>query len=115
MDWELIRLQKQKQIIRYSTRENKYRAVYDYKVGDKFIITYHAAYKYEMPYKVPFVIIQCFNNGTVNLQYGATEITHTICRIKPYKSDTKVEDLYTIDMNDAVNIQSPVIYFCFEY
>ena len=68
-----------------------------------------------MPYKVPFVIIQCFNNGTVNLQYGSTEIRYTIRRIKPYKSDTKVEDFYSIDMNNAVNIQSPVIYFSFEY
>ena len=36
------------------------------------MITKHNAYKYETPYMVPFVITQCFTNGTVNLQYGAT-------------------------------------------
>ena len=34
------------------------------------MITNHTAYKYETPYKFPFVITQCFNNGAVNLQYG---------------------------------------------
>ena len=34
------------------------------------MITNHTAYKYETPYKSPFVITQCFNNGAVNLQYG---------------------------------------------
>ena len=57
------------------------------------MITNHTAYRYETPYKVPFMITQCFINGTVNLQYGATEIRHNIRRIKPYKLDTKFEDL----------------------
>ena len=37
------------------------------------------------------MITKCFTNGTVNLQNVATQITYNICRIKPYKSDTKVE------------------------
>ena len=53
----------------------------------------HTAYKYETPYKGRFLITQCFNNGVVNLQYCATEIRHNIRRIKPYKLDTKFEDL----------------------
>ena len=46
-------------INRDNDRENKHRVDYDYKVRDKFIISDHAAYKYETPYKVPFVV-KCF-------------------------------------------------------
>ena len=77
---------------------------YDYKVKNKVTLTNHTAYKYETPYKVPFVIIHCFINGTVMLQYGAKEIRHNIRRIKSYKLDAKIEDFDSIDMDDAVNI-----------
>ena len=90
VDWELLPQQKQTKINIDNTRENKYRVEYDYKVRDKFMITNHTAYKYETPYKSPFVITQCFNNGAVNLQYGPIYIY--IRWIKPYKPDTKVED-----------------------
>ena len=42
------------------------------------MINYSAAYKYETPYKGPFVITQYFTNGTVMLQYGAIHITYNI-------------------------------------
>ena len=42
----------------------------------------------ETRYKGLFVITQCFTNGTVNLQYGATQIKYNIRRIKPCKYDT---------------------------
>ena len=67
VDWELIRQQKQTQINRDNTRDNKYRVDYDYKVGDKVMLTKHTAYKYETPYKGPFVITQYFTKRTVNL------------------------------------------------
>ena len=102
--WELISQQKQTQIDRDNARDNKHRVYYDYKVRDKFMITYHTAYKYETPYKGPFVKTQCFNNDTVNLQCIATEIRHNICFINPYESETKVEDFNMINMNDDVNI-----------
>ena len=57
-----------------------------------------------MPYKGPFLIKQCFTNGTVNSQYGLTEIGYNICRINPYKSDTKVEDYNSKNMSDDVSI-----------
>ena len=44
-----------------------------------------------MPYNSPFVITQCWTNGVVTLQYGLKK-RHNIHRIKPYKSDTNVED-----------------------
>ena len=64
----------------------------------------HAAYKYETPYKVPFLITQCFTNGTVNLQHGVTKIRYNIRQINPYKSDTNVEDINPENMYDEVNI-----------
>ena len=79
------------------------------------MINKHTAYQYEMPYKGPFVIKKCFTNSTVNLQYGPTKIRHNIRRIKPYKSDTKVEDSNSKNMSDDGSIQPPVIYFCIEY
>ena len=92
VDWELIRQIKQTQINRDSTRENKHRVDYYYKLGGKFMITYHTSYKYETPYKGHFVIKKCITSGTVMSQYGPTKIRHDIRRIKPYKSDYKVED-----------------------
>ena len=52
-----------------------------------------AAYKYETPYKVPFVITQYVTNGMVILKYGAEKIMHNIQRIKPYEYYTNVEDI----------------------
>ena len=56
------------------------------------MLTNHTAYKYERTIKGPFVITQCFTNGMVMLQYSPKQIRHNIHHIKPYKSDTKVED-----------------------
>ena len=64
----------------------------------------HAAYKYEIPYKGPFVITQCWTNGKVSLQCGAMQIRYNIRRIKPYKSDTKVEDINPENMCGNANI-----------
>ena len=55
------------QINRDNARENKNRVDYDYKVGDTVMLLNHTAYKYETPYKVPFVITQCFINGGVTI------------------------------------------------
>ena len=68
------------------------------------MLTSHAAYKYETTYMGSFVITQCFTNGTVILQYGATEIRYNIRCIKRYKSDTKVENSNSINMSDDVSI-----------
>ena len=39
VDWELIRQQKSARINRDKIQYNKHRADYDYKVGDKFMLT----------------------------------------------------------------------------
>ena len=68
------------------------------------MLTRHTSYRYDIPYNGPFVITQCFTNGTVNLKCGALKNRYNICRIKPYKPDTKVEYSNSINMYDAVNI-----------
>ena len=76
------------------------------------MLTDNDAYKYVIPYKVPCVITQCWTNGTVTLQCVPTKNRHNIRRIKPYTSDTNVEDINLKTMYDYVNILSPFIYFC---
>ena len=49
------------------------------------------------------------------LQYVPTKIRQNIRRIKPYKSDTKVEYFISKYMSDDVSIYPPVIYFCVYY
>ena len=44
-----------------------------------------AVYKYETPYKGPYKIIQCWKNGPVTLQMGATKDRLNLGRMKPYK------------------------------
>ena len=104
VNWELIRQKKQTQINRDNNQENKHKVEYDYKVGDKVMIANHTVYKYETPYKGPFVITLCFTNSTVKLKYRATQITYNIRRIKPYKPDTTVEDYNSINISNGVNI-----------
>ena len=53
----------------------------------------HAANRYETTYKVPFVITQYWNNGTVTIQRGAIKNRYYIRHIKPHTSDTNVEDI----------------------
>ena len=56
VDWELISQQKYTQINRDNARKNKHRVDYDYIVGYIVMLTNHTAYKYENPYKGPFLI-----------------------------------------------------------
>ena len=45
-----------------------------------------------------------FTNGTVNIRYGPIKNWHNISCIKPYKYDTKVEDIDPENMCDYANI-----------
>ena len=91
VDWELIRHRKQTQINKQNIHKNYKRVDHNYKARDKLMLNNHAAYKYEIPYKVPFLIMQCWTNITVTLQCGVTKIGYNIRQINPYTSDTNVE------------------------
>ena len=93
VDQELIRQQNKTQVNKDTIRKNRHRVDHNYKVIDNAIITKHTAYKYETPYTGPFFITQYFTNITVNLHCGTKKIRYNIRHIKPYKSDTKVEEI----------------------
>ena len=94
VDWELIHQRKQTQKIKIISENNKI-VDHDYKVGDKFILTNNAEYKYETPSNEPFGITQCWTNDTFTLQCGAIQIRHNMHQINPYTSDTNVEEITT--------------------
>ena len=104
VDLELTRQKNQTQIDKYNIRENIHRVDYKYKVRDNVMLTKHTAYKDETPYTGTFVITECFTIGTVELQYGATKNRYNICHIKPYKLDTKVEDINIENTDVDINI-----------
>ena len=54
LDWVLLHWQKQAQIKKDNIRKNSKIVDHHYKVGDKFMITDNAAFKYETPYNVQF-------------------------------------------------------------
>ena len=85
VDWKLLLQRNKTQINKDSIYENNKIVDHDQKVRDKIILNNNTAYKYETPYKVPFVIII--------LQCGATKIKYNIHGIKPYTSDTNIEDI----------------------
>ena len=57
------------------------------------MIDNYAAYKYETPYKGPFLITQCWTNGMATVQYGEAKIRYTIQCIKPYTYDKTLKIL----------------------
>ena len=68
------------------------------------MLTNNAADKYETSYNSPFLITQCCYHGMATIQCGPIQIKHHIRWMKPYKSDTNVEDIATLYMYGVVNI-----------
>ena len=73
-NWELICQKNQKLINKDNICKNSKRVDHDYTVGDKFMLTHNDDFKYKIPYKGTFDITQCWTNGMVTLQCGATKI-----------------------------------------
>ena len=88
---------------KYNIRNNSKRVDHNHKVGDKFMINNNSAFKYDTPYNGTFKIMQCWTNGTVTLQCGAIKIRYSICCIKPYTSNTSIEDIF--NENDTWQFQ----------
>ena len=68
------------------------------------MITEKTVYKHKTQYTYPFLIMQCFTNAKLELQYGTTQIRYNIRHINTYKLDTKVEDISTENTEYGVNI-----------
>ena len=67
VDWIFMRQKKQTQILKDIIHENIKTGDHTYKVGEKVMLNNHDAYKYETPFRGLFVIILCWNYGTVIL------------------------------------------------
>ena len=91
--WEWIHQRKKMQSNKDNTHTYINRVDHDYKVRYKVMLTKHTTYKHETTYTTPFVITRFFTNGTVDLQCVTKTIRYNIRWIKPYKSNTKVEDI----------------------
>ena len=68
VDWELICQRKKTKINKYNIQKNDKSIDHDYKFGYELILNNNVAYKYETPYKGPFVVEQFWTNVTVALQ-----------------------------------------------
>ena len=66
LDWWMICQKNQVQINKDNIRKIDIKLTTNI-AGDNSVLTNHTALKYETPYNVPFVITQCFTNGTVML------------------------------------------------
>ena len=72
-DWDIIRKRKQKQIDVSNTRENTRRVDWEYKVHDLVLISdTDIQWKLDLRTNGPFKIVQCYTNGTIDIQYGVT-------------------------------------------
>ena len=82
--WELMCQKNQAQINYDNNHDNKKIVDYNYKVSNRVILKNKSAYKYENPYKWPYVITQTWNNCTVTLQIVAMKNIVIICWIKAH-------------------------------
>ena len=122
MDQELIRQQKQTQINKDNIRENIKRVDQDYKVRDKIMLNNHSAYKYENPYKGPFVMTHFCTNGPVTSQHIwklPVLHYHKIMVIYPYPFLLAITQLFywIIFINGCIRILtgSPGFFFMIVY
>ena len=93
VDWGLICHQNQMEINKHNICKNSKIVDHDYKVGYKVMLNNNYEYKHEIQYNETFVITNCCNNGMFTLQCGEMIIRNNIRWIKPYTSDTNVEDI----------------------
>jgi hypothetical protein len=89
VDWQQIKLRKQKLIHENNQRENSKRLAHIYHVGDKVLYNTESETKAkfgEDPWKGPYKIVKVNDNGTVRLKMGIVTDTINIRLIKPYNT-----------------------------
>ena len=86
VNWKEIRDNKQKQIQKDNTRENKNRIPHVYHVGEKVLVKKKTQTKYgERPWEGPFRITSVNDNGTLRIQKGIIHKVVNMRRIKPFQ------------------------------
>ena len=76
MDWEAIRLLKQKLISYNNQLDNKNRKPHIYSIQDKILVRYKKANNYEEPYVGTYPITQGWNNGNFTIPLGSRKRLH---------------------------------------
>ncbi|MFM8588489.1 MAG: RNase H-like domain-containing protein [Bacteroidota bacterium] len=88
-DWKKIGDYRQRQTDLNTARENKQRADYDYKIGDKVLIRKDGIFrKTESHYdSEPWTITSVHTNGTIRVERGSKSERINIRRVTPYFED----------------------------
>ena len=99
-------------MIKYNTRKNRHTVDHNYKFGDNIMLTKQTAYKYETPYTGPFVITQCFNNVTMNVQCGQNKLGIIYVASSHINMILMLNILTPKICLTVSTYELPVIYFC---
>jgi hypothetical protein len=84
-NWAEIKARRQDEIRRNNEQENKGRKSYDYKVGDRILLTdARKRSKLSPPREGPYLVEQVFTNGTILIRRGAVSERVNIRRVIPY-------------------------------
>jgi hypothetical protein len=84
-NWAEIKARRQDEIRRNNERENKGRKSYDYKAGDRILLTdARKRSKLSPPREGPYLVEQVFTNGTILIRRGAVSERVNIRRVIPY-------------------------------
>ncbi len=85
-DWNKIGDYRQRQTNLSTARKNSKQVDYDYKVGDKVLLTQEGILrKAESPYsKEPWTITTVHTNGTIRIQRGTQSVRLNIRRVIPF-------------------------------
>jgi hypothetical protein len=85
-DWNKIGDYRQRQTDLTTARKNSKQISYDYKVGDKVLVTQEGILrKAESPYiKEPWTITSVYMNGTIRIQCGTQSERINIRRVIPF-------------------------------
>ena len=84
-DWEVMRMNRQKEINRNNQHKNRNRINHTYKPDDMVMLTVPGIKrKLSSPRTGPYKVIQVYDNGTIHIQKGAVAQRVNIRRVTPY-------------------------------
>ena len=109
-DWKYIRQYKQAQILKGVIHKNCTRTEHDYKVGYQVTIGRKIVFKNVTPFKVPYEIVQTWENVSATLRTGAVTTIANIRRIEPYKNNIEEGNVFINTKNEHKYITN--IYTC---
>jgi len=85
-NWDRIQKRKQDIINKSNKKENQSPIPHEYKVGDQVLLeTPGILRKLSTPCTGPYLVMQVYNNGTVQFQKGIVSERVNICQISPFQ------------------------------